>query len=73
MRYEFCKKPHSKGGSFADGGRSLSWEVAVGLLWTVDHLVKVDAPMIETAASSTAASPRFAVAALDIGKEIVRI
>ena len=45
--------------SFAAGGRQMAWELSVGLLWTVDHLVQVDGPLSNNSPSSSAASPRF--------------
>ena len=46
FEYHFVKGPASKGGSFANGGRNLPWEVDTKLLWVVDHLVQVDAPQL---------------------------
>ena len=65
LKYEFDKKTSSKGGSFANGGRQQAWEVSVGLLWTVNHLVEVDAPLVASSPSSSAASPKFVAANLE--------
>ena len=51
--------------SFARGGRQLAWELSVGLLWMVDHLVKVDAEMEPTATAGGVASPKLAVVELE--------
>ena len=65
--YAFDLRPHSKGGSFADGGRRLAWEMAVGLLWTVDHLVKVDAPLerLPSSSSPSCSSPGLVAASIE--------
>ena len=59
-----------KQGSFAnDGdGNPMPFEVAVNLLWSVDHLVQVDGPLEETGCSlnsSSSAAPRLSPASLD--------
>ena len=63
--YRLDKRPASKGGSFADGGKSLAWEMQAELLWVVDHLVTVDAPLEMNTPSSSAASPKFVAAAVE--------
>ena len=63
--YAFDRRSQENGGSFANGGRHLAWELAVGLLWTVDHLVTVDSPLTESVPSGMAASPKYAAVDLE--------
>ena len=65
IEYAFDKRAQEHGGSFANGGRQLAWELSVGLLWIVDHLVSVDAALTECPPSRTAASPKYAAVELE--------
>ena len=66
--YKLDRREHKQGGSFANGERNLAWEMAVGLLWSVDHLVRVEKPSGARVASSPGASPRFKAADIDANK-----
>ena len=59
--YRLDRRSVDVGGSFAPGRRQVAWELAAGLLFTVDHLVQVDAP-VET---DEVASPRLVVAEVE--------
>ena len=63
--YVLDKREGKNNGSFANGGRQVAWEISVGLLWMVDHLVKVDAALESTVQGIGAASPKLAVAAIE--------
>ena len=62
--YFFVADKSKRGGSFADGGKLLPWELQSSILWTVDHLVTVDAPLEQTGSSDGRAS-QLCVASLE--------
>ena len=63
--YQLDKRPSDQGGSFANGGKTVAWEMQAELLWIVDHLVTVDAPLEVNTPSLSAASPRYVAAAIE--------
>ena len=63
--YEFVRANHANNGSFSGmskkgGNRDVPWEMASDILWSVDHLVKVDASVEMVAVAG--ASPKIKVA-----------
>ena len=65
--YKLDKRSTNAGGSFAPGRGQIAWELSAGLLYTVDHLVKVDSPLETTEAvpSPSAFSPRLVASSLE--------
>lgn len=63
--YKLDRRGHEAGGSFAPGQRCVAWELAVGLLFTVDHLVSVDGPLVRVESLKPGTSPHFVASKLE--------
>lgn len=63
-------RAHRQGGSFANGPKTTPWEVAVSLLWTVDHLVLVDEKIELADQGGETSSPRVRTKGVDLERRI---